>query len=146
MWIMKMISFHQYLVTFSKSFRLSGLQILTWEGDGGSLAFFSSIFCNNFVSRFMWNCSYFNLCWFFSFSLSSNESHLQQGLGQPTFKVRSENKAISKIRYKTRWKASTAVRRDQQKKKTVSTRKHSCAKLWREESHIRKVHELGVDV
>lgn len=39
---------------------------------------------------------------FFSFSLSSNESHLQQGLGQPTFKVRSENKAISKIRYKTR--------------------------------------------
>lgn len=115
---MRITTSHQYFVTVSKSFGLSGLQILTWVGDGGNLALISSIFCNNFASRSMWNHSYFNLCWFLLFSVFLRHgSYSQQGLDQPSFKIRSENKAISKIRYKTRWKASAAVKRDQQKRK-----------------------------
>lgn len=83
---------------------------------------------------------------FLFFPIYIHENHLQQGLGQLTFKIRSENKAISKIKHKTGERPVTAVRRDQQKKKTHSTKKYSCAKLSREESYIRKVHELGVDV
>lgn len=144
---MRMINFHQCFVTFSKSCSLFGLQILPWVKDEGRFALISSIFVRIF---FLGLCK-ITLIWIFVdflfFSVfHRHESHLQQDLNQPTFKIRSENKAISKIRYKTRWKASTAVRRDQQKKKTFSTKKHSCAKLWREKSYIRKVHELGVDV